>query len=101
VISINVGTKRVHLTAYCPDDALGLLACDFVLDKAREALDNTAMEELRKWIAEQPGGAEFLERLDTGWQLRKNDPFTVDPNNVTPEVRIIAHLRHEMQEQRS
>ena len=28
VVSINVGPKRVHLTAYCPDDELGLLWAD-------------------------------------------------------------------------
>ena len=28
VVSINIGPKRVHLTAYCPDDELGLLALD-------------------------------------------------------------------------
>lgn len=99
VISINIGPKRVHLTAYCPDDALGILACDFVLAKTQEVLNNTSTETLREWIAEHPGGPEFLERLAAGWRLKKNDPFTVDPTNVLPEVRIIAHLQREMREQ--
>lgn len=37
VVSINIGPKRVHLTAYCPADELGLLACDYVLQSRSRA----------------------------------------------------------------
>lgn len=100
VISIRVGPKRVHLTAYCPDDELGLLACDFVLARAAELLDGTSEGELRRWLIERdPEIAELFVRLDAGWKLTKNDDFTVDPKNVQAETRIVRHLLRERIEQ--
>jgi hypothetical protein len=100
VISINVGPKRVHLTAYCPDDELGLLACDFVLARAAELLDGTSDEDLRRWlIGRDPAIAELFAKLDAGWKLPRNGEFTVDPSNAPAEARIIRHLLRERIEQ--
>lgn len=100
VISINVGPKRVHLTAHCPDDELGLLACDYVLARAAELLDGTNEAELRRWLIERdPAIAELFARLDAGWRLPKSDDFTVDPTNAPTEARIVRHLLRERLEQ--
>ncbi len=100
VVSINVGPKRVHLTAYCPDDELGLLACDYVLARAAALLDGTSESELRRWLIERDSEtAELFAKLDAGWKLPKNDDFTVDPSNAPTEARIIRHLLRERLEQ--
>lgn len=100
VISINVGPKRVHLTAYCPDDELGLLACDYVLARAAELLDGTHENDLWAYLIEKDEGyAELKRLLDAGWRLPKNDDFTVDPTNVQAEARIIRYLLREPLEQ--
>jgi hypothetical protein len=100
VISIDVGPKRVHMTAYCPDDELGLLACDYVLARAAEVLDGTSEAELRRWLIERdPAIADLFARLDAGWKLPKTGDFTVDPSNAPAEARIIRHLLRERIEQ--
>ena len=100
VVSINVGPKRVHLTAYCPDDELGLLACDYVLARAAEMLDSTSEADLRRWLIERdPAIAELFDKLDSGWRLPKNGEHTVDPSNAPAEARIIRHLLRERLEQ--
>jgi len=100
VVSINVGPKRVHLTAYCPDDELGLLVCDYVLACAAELLDGTSETELRRWHVERdPEIAGLFAKLDAGWKLPKNGEFNVDPSNAPAEARIIRHLLRERMEQ--
>jgi hypothetical protein len=100
VVSINVGPKRVHLTAYCPDDELGLLACDFVLARAAALLNGTSEEEMCRWLIERdPEIAELFAKLDAGWKLPKSGEFTVDPRNAPAEARIIRHLLRERIEQ--
>ena len=100
VISIRVGPKRVHLTAYCPDDELGLLACDYVLGRAAELLAGTSEAELRRWLIERdPAIAGLFAKLDAGWKLPKHDDLTVDPSNAPDEARIVRHLIRERMEQ--
>lgn len=100
VVSIAVGPKRVHLTAYCPDDELGLLACDYVLARAEELLNGTPEAEMRKWLMERYPDTEALFRLlDAGWRLPKGDPQAIDPSNAQAETRIVRHLLRERAEQ--
>lgn len=100
VVAINVGSKRVHLTAYCPDDEMGLLASDYVLARAAELLDGTSEAELRRWLTQRdPAIAELFAKLDAGWKLPKNSEFSVDPSNAPAEARIIRHLLREGLEQ--
>jgi hypothetical protein len=100
VVSINIGPKRVHLTAYCPDDELGLLACDYVLARAAELLNGTSEPELRKWMIDRdPEIAELFTKLDAGWQLPRAGDDTVDPRNAPAEARIVRHLIRERMEQ--
>jgi hypothetical protein len=100
VISINVGPKRVHLTAYCPDDELGLLACDYVLARAAELLGGTSEQELWTYlIARDADCAELKRLLESGWRLPKHDNFAVDPRNIKAEMRIVRHLLRERMEQ--
>ncbi|MCZ2098845.1 MAG: hypothetical protein LC121_21795 [Anaerolineae bacterium] len=100
VVSINIGPKRVHLTAYCPDDELGLLACDYVLARAAELLNGSTEAELRKWLIQRdPAIAPLFAKLDAGWKLPKNADLTVDPSNAPAEARIVRHLMRERMEQ--
>jgi len=102
VIKIPVGRKMVALTAYCPDDELGLLACDYVLERVKEILgDGVGEQEFREaLIRKDPEYAELFRLLDAGWKLPKNEPFPVDPRNIHPELMIIRHLMREQMEQR-
>lgn len=100
VVSLDIGPKRVHLTAYCPDDVLGLLACDFVLARAFELLNGTSESELRQWlITHDPEIADLFAKLDAGWELPKEGDDTVDPSNALAESRIVRHLMREKIEQ--
>jgi len=100
VVSISVGPKRVHLTAYCPDDELGLLACDYILARAAELLNGTSEAELRRWLLERdPAIGTLFAKLDAGWKLPKNGDLTVDPSNAPEEARIVRHLLRERLEQ--
>ncbi len=101
VITVNVGPKRVALTAYCPDDALGLAACEFVLAKVAGLFAEPVSEEaLRAYLVQQdPEWAIVFEMMDQGWRLPKNPPYPVSPSNVRNELRIVRHLMSEQMEQ--
>ena len=101
VISINIGPKRVSLTAFCPDDELGLMACMFVLDKVKQLLGTVSDDEFRThMVAKDPEYAELFKLLDSGWRLPKTaDKYAIDPSNPVAELRIVGHLMSEQQEQ--
>ncbi len=101
VITVGVGPKRVALTAYCPDDELGLAACDYVLARVAEQFAESVSEaQLRAYLIEKDAEyAELFQLLDDGWRLPKNPAFPVDPSNVKSELRIIQHLMREQMEQ--
>ncbi len=101
VITVNIGPKRVALTAYCPDDELGLAACDFVLAKVVEQFAEPISDpEFREFlIRRDPGWTEVFRKMDDGWRLPKSKPFPVSPGNIKSELRIIRHLMKEQREQ--
>lgn len=94
VVHLNIGPRRVHVTAYCPEDELGLIACQYVLGFLKDKLSNVTEEEFRAWlISKDPDYAKLFHLLDSGnFILPKNDQFAVDPTNVQQELRIIKHL---------
>lgn len=102
VITVGVGPKRVALTAYCPDDELGLAACEYVLARVAEMFAQpVSREQFRAYlIKKDPEYTELFRLLDAGWRLPKSAPFPVDPRNVKSELRIIQHLMREQIEQR-
>lgn len=102
VITVNIGPKRVALTAYCPDDELGLAACDYVLNKVRDMVqDGVSEEELWKYLMEKDDKWKFIKTaLDNGWELRKNPPLSINPSNHGAEMRIVDYLRQEQYLQR-
>lgn len=101
VISINVGPKRVWLTAYCPEDALGVAACEYVLKRVTAVLGDTPEAALRTWLIEQdPAWAEVLRLIDEGFVLEKIESLPVSPGNAGPELRIIEAIRREVAAQR-
>lgn len=100
VVGIQIGPKRVYLTAYCPEDEVGLLASEYAVFRAAELLDGTSEAELRAWaIARDPEAAQLFAALDAGWRLPKNPPDTIDPSNPLSELRIVRHLIRERIEQ--
>lgn len=103
VRTINVGPKRVAVTAYCPDDTLGLLACELVLDRLEKLFEKPlTMETFKKCLIElDPEHAELFRMLDEGYVLPKASRFPVSPGNVREELRCIRHLVREQMEQRT
>lgn len=101
VVSVNVGPKRVWLTAYCPDDALGVAACEFLLGRVSELLGDTPDGEFRRWLIERDEGwAEALRLLDAGFDIDRTEALPVSPGNVKAEMRIIEAIRGELAAQR-
>ena len=98
VIAVNVGPKRVMLTAYCPDDALGIAACDYVLAKVKDVIGTgVSVTELRAYLTEQDAEWEkVFKMMDDGWEMPTNRPFTVDPRNIACELQIVEHMIHEL-----
>lgn len=96
---MNIGELRVHVTAYCPRDALGGLYCEFVLGRLKEILDNTTEADARAWLREHVADAgELFDLLDAGYALPVGDPFSIDPTNPIAELRIVQHLKREAEE---
>lgn len=102
VITVNVGPKRVALTAYCPDDVVGLAACDYVLNKVRDLVgDGVPEDEFWDYLFEKHERWKLLkDMLDNGWELDKEPPLAMDPRNKREEMRIINYLAHEQKMQR-
>lgn len=103
VVKVPVGRKMVALTAYCPDDILGLAACDYLLARVIKELADTTEEELRAWLIKfDPGWIEVFAMMDEGFTLPKDHAeFPVSPGNIRQELRIINHLKREQLEQRA
>jgi hypothetical protein len=96
VVTINVGPKRVCLTAYCPDDLVGALACEFVLGRCLEMLSGTTEEDMRRWLVwKQPDLAGLFAKLDAGMPLSFDNSLTIDPTNADAEYRIVKYLMRE------
>lgn len=103
VQTVNIGPKRVALTAYCPDDPIGLLAAEYVVRRAAELLADVDYNALKAWALDafpEPTTAALFAVYERGEALPRNPPWTVDPCNAKAELRIIDFLQREMMEQR-
>jgi hypothetical protein len=102
VVSINVGPKRVRLTAYCPDDALGIAACEYLLQRVAEVFkDGVDETALRAALIEKDAEwAEVFRMLDAGFRFERNDSLPVSPSNVGAELHIVETIRRELERQR-
>lgn len=103
VITVPIGPKRIAITAYCPDDILGIALCEYALSRIQEFFrENPVSEETarRALVAGDPRWESVFAALDDGARLRKNPAWCVDPANAGPETEIIEHLRAELNNQR-
>ena len=89
VLGVNIGTKRIWMTAYNPSDVISRAYCVFAVHHAVSRLSEVPLTEVHAWIR------EHLPKVP----LDGNVPRDVPPNSypVTPgeerfEVPIIAHL---------
>ena len=103
VKSVNIGDKAIHVTAYNPSDALSLLYCRYVVERAHELLDNTSVEDVHRWLREHvPGCAELLDRIEAGDELVREVPigsYPVTPGQEEFELPIIGRLKMERMRQ--
>ena len=102
VTHVNIGDRRIHMTAYNPHDAKSLLFCEFVLGRVKELLDGVSEQEARDWLIahvanedERAGLRKLFEMLDGGFTLPRGAPYAVDPKDVRNELHIIEKLRTE------
>lgn len=102
VTELIIGTKRVIVTAYCPDDDLGLAACEYALGRIQEQFARpVSPEAFRAWLIEQqPAWAGVFRCLDAGGTLASYPEGSVDPTNMASELHIVEHLRREAAWQR-
>jgi hypothetical protein len=101
VRAFNIGTKRVFVTAYCPDDAIGIAACEYILERLDEMLAaGVSPEQFRQYLSEKdPEWAELFALIDKGWKLPYNDRLPVNPSNIHCELRIVGHILKEREDQ--
>lgn len=103
VIGVDIGERRIWLTAYNPADALSLLYCELALAIAREALDGMTAASARAWLEEHvPDTRELFALLDQGWELPREVPigeFPVSPQDAAYELPIVTQLVREWRAQ--
>lgn len=97
VISVNIGERRVQVTARCPTDDLGLLACTYVLLRVEELLGmGVTSAEMRDYlVARLPACAAVFDHLAAGGMLPQYPAGTIDPLNAEAELHILQHLQRE------
>jgi hypothetical protein len=97
---VNVGSKRVGVTAYCPDDALGIACCEWLLTKISELLGDTSEEQIRADLtAINPEWAKVFEAIDAGWKLPREPELAISPSNAIEELRVVKEIMRERMEQ--
>ena len=96
-MTLNIGRKKVAVTAYCLDDIYGLGCCEYALQRIEAMFERPVPEvEVRAWLlAKDPCWADVFAQLDAGQPLPKNPAFAVDPSNVQGDVACAMHMRQE------
>ena len=96
---VNVGQRRIMVTAYNPTDALSLLYCRYLLERIATVVGDVTEEEVHAWLrANVPGASELLDMIEEGWELEREVPkgeFPVTPGQEKAELRIIGWLKRE------
>lgn len=97
---VQIGDARIHLSAYCPRDALTELYCELVITAARECLDGITEAEVLRIIeqrcAARPGVAELVAAVRAGERperLADIGTYPVDPRNAAAEAEMVGRLR--------
>jgi hypothetical protein len=97
IADVNIGTKRIWLTAYNPSDALAQAYCAFAVARAAAVLREVPLAEVHAWIREQlPGLAAVVDAADAGDPIPRDVPvgsYPLTPGQERFELPIAAHLQ--------
>ena len=95
--SINVGKKRIWMTAYNPSDELAKMYCVMLMDMVMEKISDITQEEAHAWLREHyPDTSQYLDMVEAGkTPVRdyESDEHPVRPGSEELDKQIIAFLR--------
>jgi hypothetical protein len=96
IADVNIGTKRIWLTAYNPSDALAQAYCAFAVARAAEALRDVPLTEVHAWIRQKlPDLAGVIDAVEAGQEIPRDVPvgsYPLTPGQEVFELPIAAHL---------
>jgi len=97
IADVNIGTKRIWLTAYNPSDALSQAYCAFAVARAAETMREVPLAEVHAWIRKRlPELATIVDAADTGQEIPRDVPvgsYPLTPGQEMFELPIAAHLQ--------
>lgn len=97
IADVNIGTKRIWLTAYNPSDALAQAYCAFAVAKAAEVLRDMPLAEAHAWIRKRlPELASVVDAIETGEEIPRDvhvGSYPLTPGQEGFELPIVAHLQ--------
>jgi len=97
IADVNIGTKRIWLTAYNPSDALSQAYCAFAVARAAEALRDVPLAEVHAWIRKRlPELAGVVDSVEAGEAIPRDVPvgsYPLTPGQEVFELPIAAHLQ--------
>ena len=97
VLSVDIGTKRIWLTAYNPSDVLAEAYCLFAVQRAVETLRGVPLAEVHGWIREHvPALAPLIDHVEAGGEVPRDVPpgrYPVTPGQERFEAPILAYLK--------
>lgn len=96
IADVNIGTKRIWLTAYNPSDVLAQAYCAFAVARAAEAVRHVPLAEVHAWIRERlPELAGIVDAAEAGDAIPSDVPpgnYPLTPGQEVFELPIAAHL---------
>lgn len=97
VTYVDVGPKRIWVTAYNPSDALADAYCVAVAHLAAERLAGISVTDVHAWLRRNaPEFAGVLEHVEAGGELPRETPageYPVTPGLERLQLPIIAELQ--------
>lgn len=94
---VDVGPKRIWVTAYNPSDALADAYCVAVANLAAERLAGIAVADVHAWLRRNaPEFAGVLDHVEAGGELPRETPageFPVTPGLERMHVPIITEIQ--------
>jgi hypothetical protein len=96
ISNVNIGTKRIWMTAYNPSDELARVYCAFAVSKAASVLRDIPLDEVHGWIRKRfPHLSEMLDAVERGEEVPRDIPigeYPVTPGQEEFEAPIVTHL---------
>jgi hypothetical protein len=97
IADVNIGTKRIWLTAYNPSDALARAYCAFAVARAAKTLRDVPLDEVHAWIREHlPELAGVIDAAEAGQEIPRDVPagsYPLTPGQEQFELPIASHLQ--------